>query len=148
MFLLIFVQNQAIFLSEPIKRWVFNQNNQSHSMISQFTLDHFGNFVTVCLALLVESCRPMCCKIVSLFHLHQKDSSPIYVIDEIGKMELFSQGFIQAVRKLIDQPNATILGTIPVPKGRLLGLVEEVRSRPDVQVFTVCLSIWKSEQVY
>eukprot|EP00057_Strongylocentrotus_purpuratus_P002113 XP_003723869.1 PREDICTED: cancer-related nucleoside-triphosphatase homolog [Strongylocentrotus purpuratus] len=69
--------------------------------------------------------------------LPKKDSSPIYVIDEIGKMELFSQGFIQAVRKLIDQPNTTIFGTIPVPKGRPLGLVEEVRSRPDVQVFTI-----------
>ncbi|XP_063958967.1 cancer-related nucleoside-triphosphatase-like [Lytechinus pictus] len=67
----------------------------------------------------------------------QRESSPVYVIDEIGKMELFSQGFIQAVRRLLDQSDTTIFGTIPVPKGRPLGLVEEVRGRADVQVFTI-----------
>ncbi|XP_071507922.1 cancer-related nucleoside-triphosphatase homolog [Diadema antillarum] len=69
----------------------------------------------------------------------KKDSSekPIFVIDEVGKMELFSQGFIQSVRKLLDQPSSTVLGTIPIPKGRPLGLVEEIRSRPDVKVVTI-----------
>lgn len=69
--------------------------------------------------------------------LKRDPSPPIYVIDEVGKMELFSQGFIQATRRLLDQPNTTILGTIPVPKGRPLGLVEEVRSRSDVQIITI-----------
>ncbi|XP_071493917.1 cancer-related nucleoside-triphosphatase homolog [Diadema antillarum] len=63
--------------------------------------------------------------------------SPIFVIDEVGKMELFSQGFIQSVRKLLDQHSSTVLGTIPIPKGRPLGLVEEIRSRPDVKVVTI-----------
>ncbi|XP_037540829.1 cancer-related nucleoside-triphosphatase [Nematolebias whitei] len=64
-------------------------------------------------------------------------SRKVFVIDEIGKMELFSQSFIRAVRQTLDGSSCTILGTIPVPKGKPLGLVEEVRGRSDVKVFTV-----------
>uniref|UniRef100_A0A3P9JUD8 Nucleoside-triphosphatase, cancer-related n=1 Tax=Oryzias latipes TaxID=8090 RepID=A0A3P9JUD8_ORYLA len=63
-------------------------------------------------------------------------STKVFVIDEIGKMELFSQSFVRAVSQTLDSP-CVILGTIPVPKGRPLGLVEEVRSRRDVKVFHV-----------
>ncbi|TKS85321.1 Cancer-related nucleoside-triphosphatase [Collichthys lucidus] len=61
----------------------------------------------------------------------------VFVIDEIGKMELFSQSFIRSVRQTLDSSSYTILGTIPIPKGKPLGLVEEVRSRRDVKVFTL-----------
>ncbi|XP_077024466.1 cancer-related nucleoside-triphosphatase isoform X2 [Tamandua tetradactyla] len=61
----------------------------------------------------------------------------VCVIDEIGKMELFSQAFIQAVRQTLSTPGIVILGTIPVPKGKPLTLVEEIRSRNDVKVFNV-----------
>lgn len=61
----------------------------------------------------------------------------ICVIDEIGKMELFSQAFIQAVRQMLAGSGTVVLGTIPIPKGRPLDLVEEIRSRKDVEVFTV-----------
>ncbi|XP_056148340.1 cancer-related nucleoside-triphosphatase [Lampris incognitus] len=61
----------------------------------------------------------------------------VFVIDEIGKMELFSQSFIRAVRQTLDSSSYSILGTIPIPKGKPLGLVEEVRHRSDVKVFTV-----------
>lgn len=64
-------------------------------------------------------------------------SRKVFVIDEIGKMELFSQSFIRAVRQTLDSSSCTILGTIPIPKGKPLGLVEEVRSSRDVKVFTV-----------
>lgn len=64
-------------------------------------------------------------------------SRKVFVIDEIGKMELFSQSFIRAVRQTLDGSSFTILGTVPVPKGKPLGLVEEVRNRRDVKVFTV-----------
>ncbi|MEQ2219462.1 hypothetical protein XENOCAPTIV_018266 [Xenoophorus captivus] len=56
-------------------------------------------------------------------------------------MELFSQSFIRALRQTLDSSSCTILGTIPVPKGKPLGLVEEVRSRRDVKVFTVSKNI-------
>ncbi|XP_043541622.1 cancer-related nucleoside-triphosphatase [Chiloscyllium plagiosum] len=61
----------------------------------------------------------------------------VYVIDEIGKMELFSEPFIQCVRQVLDGSGATILGTIPIPKGKPLGLVEEIRSRKDVKIFNI-----------
>ncbi|XP_043452233.1 cancer-related nucleoside-triphosphatase isoform X2 [Prionailurus bengalensis] len=61
----------------------------------------------------------------------------VCVIDEIGKMELFSQPFIQAVRQTLSTPGTVVLGTIPVPKGKPLALVEEIRNRNDVQVFSV-----------
>uniref|UniRef100_A0A8C5MH46 Nucleoside-triphosphatase, cancer-related n=1 Tax=Leptobrachium leishanense TaxID=445787 RepID=A0A8C5MH46_9ANUR len=61
----------------------------------------------------------------------------VCVIDEIGKMELFSESFIHVVRKTLECAGAVILGTIPVPKGKPLPLVEEIRRRPDVKVFTI-----------
>ncbi|KAM4694896.1 cancer-related nucleoside-triphosphatase [Discoglossus pictus] len=61
----------------------------------------------------------------------------IYVIDEIGKMELFSQSFIQGVRKTLIRADAIVFGTIPVPKGKPLPLVEEIRNRQDVKVFNI-----------
>ncbi|KFO77075.1 Cancer-related nucleoside-triphosphatase, partial [Cuculus canorus] len=61
----------------------------------------------------------------------------IFVIDEIGKMELFSQAFIQAVRQTLTGSGTVLLGTIPIPKGKPLDLVEEIRSRKDVKVFNV-----------
>ncbi|NXP11852.1 NTPCR triphosphatase, partial [Thinocorus orbignyianus] len=61
----------------------------------------------------------------------------ICIIDEIGKMELFSQAFIQAVRQTLTDSGTVVLGTISIPKGRPLDLVEEIRSRKDVKVFNV-----------
>ncbi|EPY81958.1 hypothetical protein CB1_000692003 [Camelus ferus] len=61
----------------------------------------------------------------------------VCVIDEVGKMELFSQPFIQAVRRTLSTPGTIVLGTIPIPKGRPLALVEEIRTRKDVKVFSV-----------
>nr|XP_033819840.1 cancer-related nucleoside-triphosphatase [Geotrypetes seraphini] len=63
--------------------------------------------------------------------------SKVCVIDEVGKMELFSQAFIQAVRQTLDGSGIVILGTIPIPKGKPLGLVEDIRNRRDVKMFTV-----------
>ncbi|PIK56906.1 putative cancer-related nucleoside-triphosphatase [Apostichopus japonicus] len=61
----------------------------------------------------------------------------VMVIDEIGKMELFSQTFIQVVGKLLRQDRVTLFGTIPIQKGKPLSLVEEIRNRDDVRVFTL-----------
>ncbi|XP_057361709.1 cancer-related nucleoside-triphosphatase isoform X3 [Manis pentadactyla] len=61
----------------------------------------------------------------------------VCVIDEIGKMELFSQPFIQAVHQTLATPGTVVLGTIPLPKGKPLAFVEEIRHRNDVKVFNV-----------
>ncbi|XP_002739152.2 cancer-related nucleoside-triphosphatase homolog [Saccoglossus kowalevskii] len=62
--------------------------------------------------------------------------SPIYVIDEIGKMEMFSDSFKVQVQSILNQ-GITVLATIPIPKARPLLFVEEIRSRQDVKIFTV-----------
>ncbi|CAI9538738.1 unnamed protein product [Staurois parvus] len=61
----------------------------------------------------------------------------VCVIDEIGKMELFSQKFISIVHKVLDSANVVVFGTIPIPKGKPLPLVEEIRQRQDVKMFNV-----------
>jgi len=52
-------------------------------------------------------------------------------------MELFSQRFVQAVRDLLAKPSSTILATIPIPKGRPIAFVEEIRSNREAVVFQV-----------
>ncbi|KAL7987562.1 hypothetical protein Chor_006481 [Crotalus horridus] len=61
----------------------------------------------------------------------------VCIIDEIGKMELFSQTFIQAVQQILNGSRTVILGTIPVPKGKPLRLVEEIRNRKEVKLFSI-----------
>ena len=68
----------------------------------------------------------------------QKDTQSVYVIDEVGKMELFSQKFVQAVRDILKKPTSTVLATIPIPKGRPISFVEEIRSNKEAIVFQVC----------
>ncbi|KAJ7987334.1 hypothetical protein DPEC_G00325410 [Dallia pectoralis] len=64
-------------------------------------------------------------------------SKKLFIIDEVGRMELFSQSFISAVRQMLDSPVCWIFGTIPLPKGKPLVLVEEIRARADVTVISV-----------
>lgn len=63
-------------------------------------------------------------------------------------MELFSQAFIRAVRQTLDASSCSIVGTIPVPKGKPLALVEEVRGRQDVKIFTVTLTNAENNEVF
>ena len=68
----------------------------------------------------------------------QKDNAPaVFIIDEIGKMEMFSNAFVRAVKTLFSTENLTVVATIPIAKGRPMAFVEELRNRRDVQLFTV-----------
>lgn len=58
----------------------------------------------------------------------------VIVIDEIGKMELFSRSFTQCVKDLINHPKTTVFATIPIKANPF---VEDIRNRNDVQVYTV-----------
>ncbi|KAJ1153614.1 hypothetical protein NDU88_006373, partial [Pleurodeles waltl] len=58
----------------------------------------------------------------------------VCVLDEIGKMELFSQSFTQLVRETLNNDGVVVLGTIPVPKAKPLLLVEEIKQRGDVKI--------------
>uniref|UniRef100_A0A8D2DMA1 Nucleoside-triphosphatase, cancer-related n=1 Tax=Sciurus vulgaris TaxID=55149 RepID=A0A8D2DMA1_SCIVU len=89
-------------------------------------------------ALESHGCGPVSCECLRPYVGSCRGLRPrVCVIDEIGKMELFSQPFIQAVHQTLPSPETTVLGTIPTRKGKPLALVGEIRGRPDVKVFSV-----------
>ncbi|PFX27426.1 Cancer-related nucleoside-triphosphatase [Stylophora pistillata] len=61
----------------------------------------------------------------------------MFIVDEIGKMELFSDCFVRAVRELFSSPQATILATVPVTKQRPIPFVDELKNRRDVTLIEV-----------
>lgn len=61
----------------------------------------------------------------------------VVIIDEIGKMELFSRRFANAVEEIFVHGNCSVVATIPIAKGKPLPLVERIRSRSDVKLFEV-----------
>ncbi|MDH5739845.1 MAG: NTPase [Nitrospira sp.] len=64
--------------------------------------------------------------------LHHSPSSLI-IIDEIGKMECFSKGFVDVVTLLLDG-SKTLVATISL-KGE--GFIRQVKRRPDCRLVTV-----------
>ena len=56
-----------------------------------------------------------------------KEETEIYLVDEIGKMECFSQKFVSAMRDLLDS-RKIVIATIAQKGG---GFIEEVRQRRD-----------------
>jgi nucleoside-triphosphatase len=57
----------------------------------------------------------------------------IVIIDEIGKMEMFSQDFKSAVLKAMDSPKR-VLATIPVYSNTFL---DHIKARDDVEIFNL-----------
>jgi nucleoside-triphosphatase len=57
----------------------------------------------------------------------------VIVIDEIGKMELFSNLFRKAVIHVLNSPNP-IIGTISLKGGRF---IQAIKEQPDVTVVMV-----------
>ena len=57
----------------------------------------------------------------------------LYVVDEIGKMELFSELFVDTIRQILDG-EAPLLGTVALKGG---GFIREVKQRDDVELITV-----------
>ena len=62
------------------------------------------------------------------------------VVDEIGKMELFSGKFEQTVRQLLTRSNVTVLATIPEKRRIPVEFAEEIRTSPTVRLFEVRMS--------
>jgi len=54
----------------------------------------------------------------------------LFIIDEIGRMECFSERFVEAVRRLLDS-DKSVLATVAL-KGD--GLICEVKSRPGIEL--------------
>ncbi len=57
----------------------------------------------------------------------------VYVVDEIGKMECFSQRFVAAMRRLLDSDKRVVASI--ARKGT--GFIAEVKRRPDVELWEV-----------
>jgi nucleoside-triphosphatase len=54
----------------------------------------------------------------------------LFIIDEIGRMECLSQGFVEAVTRVLDGP-VPVLATIAAKGG---GFIAEVKARPDIEI--------------
>ncbi|XP_001626430.2 cancer-related nucleoside-triphosphatase homolog isoform X1 [Nematostella vectensis] len=63
--------------------------------------------------------------------------SGIIIIDEIGKMELFSQTFSRAIQDLFDGGHSPILATVPIARQKPIHLVEQLKQRSDVTLLEV-----------
>ena len=65
----------------------------------------------------------------------------LVVIDEIGKMELFSRSFIDSIKTLFDDSvteGKVVLATVPVAgRGKPHWLLEQLRQRKDCKLFQV-----------
>ncbi|VAI10221.1 unnamed protein product [Triticum turgidum subsp. durum] len=66
-----------------------------------------------------------------------KEDTDLFIIDEVGKMELFSPAFFPAVMRVMES-NIPVLATIPLPRyGRDIPGVARLRNHPGADVFTL-----------
>ncbi|GLT26908.1 hypothetical protein SLA2020_019460 [Shorea laevis] len=74
---------------------------------------------------------------LALPELEVKDDTDLFIIDEVGKMELYSSSFFPAVLKVLES-NIPVLASIPIPKfGRDIPAVARLRNHPDASLFTL-----------
>ena len=57
----------------------------------------------------------------------------VFLLDEIGKMEVFSKKFVATVEKLLDG-NVPVVATVSLHGG---GEIQRIRNRPDAKIITV-----------
>jgi nucleoside-triphosphatase len=70
--------------------------------------------------------------VVALLDIERGDAE-LFVIDEIGKMECFSQKFVTAVRQLFSS-DKSVLATVARKGG---GLISEVKNYPGIRLFNL-----------
>ncbi|XP_050228002.1 uncharacterized protein LOC126677433 isoform X2 [Mercurialis annua] len=87
---------------------------------------------------------------LALPELQVKEDTDLFIIDEIGKMELFSSSFFPAVLKVLES-NVSVLASVPIPKfGRDIPGVARVKNHPGATIFTLSQSNRDAlrEQIY
>ncbi|XP_052308793.1 uncharacterized protein LOC18099100 isoform X5 [Populus trichocarpa] len=87
---------------------------------------------------------------LALPELQIKEDTDLFIIDEVGKMELFSSSFFPAVLKVLES-NIPLLASIPIPKfGRDIPAVARLRDHPGAKIFTLSPSNSDAvkEQIY
>ncbi|GFY87718.1 expressed protein [Actinidia rufa] len=66
-----------------------------------------------------------------------KEDTDLFIIDEVGKMELYSSSFFPAVLRVLES-NIPLLASIPIPKGgRDVPGVARLRNHPGATIFTL-----------
>ncbi|KAF8405550.1 hypothetical protein HHK36_010457 [Tetracentron sinense] len=74
---------------------------------------------------------------LALPELQVKEETGLVIIDEVGKMELYSSSFFPAVLKVLES-NIPVLASIPIPKfGRDIPGVARLRNHPGATIFTL-----------
>ena len=63
----------------------------------------------------------------------EKNDAKLFVIDEIGKMECFSEKFVVAVRRLLDS-DKSVIATVAKKGG---GFIREVKNYPNAALFNI-----------
>ncbi|XP_021733969.1 nucleoside-triphosphatase THEP1-like isoform X3 [Chenopodium quinoa] len=74
---------------------------------------------------------------IALPVLQIKEDTDLFVIDEVGKMELYSSSFFPAVLNLLNS-NIPLLATIPIARhGRDIPGVARLRNHPGAIIYTL-----------
>ncbi|XP_002521720.2 cancer-related nucleoside-triphosphatase [Ricinus communis] len=74
---------------------------------------------------------------LALPELQVKEDTDLFIIDEVGKMELYSSSFFPAVLKVLES-NIPVLASVPIPKfGRDIPGVARVKNHPGATIFTL-----------
>ncbi|XP_028795286.1 cancer-related nucleoside-triphosphatase homolog isoform X2 [Neltuma alba] len=77
---------------------------------------------------------------LALPELQVREDTDLFIIDEVGKLELYSSSFFPAVLKVLES-NIPILASIPIPKyGRDIPEVARLRNHPTADIYTLSLS--------
>ncbi|XP_059641901.1 uncharacterized protein LOC132283881 isoform X2 [Cornus florida] len=74
---------------------------------------------------------------LALSEMQVKEDTELFIIDEVGKMELFSSSFFPAVLKILES-NVPVLASIPIPRsGRDIPGVARLRNHPGATILTL-----------
>ncbi|KAK6154040.1 hypothetical protein DH2020_013679 [Rehmannia glutinosa] len=87
---------------------------------------------------------------LALPELQVKEDTDLFIIDEVGKMELFSSSFFPAVLRVLES-NIPLLATVPIPKtGRDIPGVARLKNHPGATIYTLNTSNRDAmkEQIY
>ncbi|KAE8010737.1 hypothetical protein FH972_007077 [Carpinus fangiana] len=77
---------------------------------------------------------------LALPELQVREDTDLFIIDEIGKMEMYSSSFFPAVLKVLES-SIPILASVPIPKfGRDIPGVSRLKNHPGATIFTLSTS--------
>ncbi|XP_021301008.1 uncharacterized protein LOC110429343 isoform X1 [Herrania umbratica] len=87
---------------------------------------------------------------VALPELKIREDTDLFIIDEVGKMELYSSYFFPAILKIL-QSNIPLLATVPISNfGKDIPAVARLKNHPGAIIFTLdqCNRDAMQEQIY